>query len=88
MTLFIPANCHIALIIETYPLNQQPFGKYLSNTVDLLVDFSPVMVALLTCSCNREANTGRMPRTDTRHLTQTLVRLARQFLGVPTRRYT
>ena len=61
---------------------------YLADSVDFLVDLSTVMVALLTSSGDREGHTGWMPSSDTGDLTQTLVRLARQFLTMPTGGHT
>lgn len=58
------------------------------DTVDLLVDLCAVVVALLTGPGDGELNSARMPRTNTGNFTETLVRLARQLLCVPTRGYT
>lgn len=55
-----------------------------SNTVDLLVDLGTVMVSLLTGTSDGEGYTTWMPSSDTSDLTETLVCLAWQFLGVPT----
>lgn len=57
----------------------------LPNTVDLLVHFGSMVVALLTSSGNGEGNSAGMPCTDAGNLPQTLVRLTRQFFRVPTR---
>lgn len=60
----------------------------LSNAVDLLVHFSAVMVALLTSPSNCKLDTARMPGTNTSNLTETLVSLARQLLGMPSGSHT
>lgn len=56
----------------------------LTDPVDLLVHFCPVVVTLLTSTGNSEGNSARMPRTNASNLTQTLVCLPGKFLGVPT----
>jgi len=56
-----------------------------TDAVDLLVDLGTVEVALLTGTGHRKRDAGRMPRADTSNLAKTLVCLARQLAGVPTR---
>ena len=57
----------------------------ITDVVDLLVDLGTMMVSLLTGTGNGKLDAARMPGSNTSNLTKTLVRLARKFLGVPTR---
>lgn len=60
----------------------------LSNLVDLLVDFSSVVVSVLTSASNAEADTRWMPSTNTSDLAETLVSLSGKAGGSPTGGYT
>ena len=73
---------HFYLIFDVGTENDSR-DRYLSDSVDLLVYLCTVMVTLLTRSGYREANTSRMPSTNTRHLAQTFVRLTWQLLTIP-----
>merc|ERR1719411_1341594 len=55
----------------------------LSDSIDLLVDLSPVMVTLLTSSGHGVLDPARMPSSNTSDLSQTLVSLPGQLLCVP-----
>jgi hypothetical protein len=56
----------------------------LTNTVNLLVEFSTVEVTLLTGTGNSGRNTGRMPRSDTGNLTKTTMGLTGKTGDTPT----
>lgn len=56
----------------------------LTNTVDLVVDGSTVVVSHLSCTCNSPLHVTGVPGTNTGDLAQTLVCLARKLLGTPT----
>lgn len=60
----------------------------LANSIDFLIDFCAMVVALLTCSGNSVLHTTGMPSSNTSHFTQTLVSLPWQFLAVPSGCYT
>jgi len=54
-----------------------------SDSVDLLVDFSSVMVTILTSSGNAVSNSSWMPTSDTTDSSETSVGLSGQSLGSP-----
>jgi len=59
-----------------------------AQSVDLLVDFDSVVVALLTASSNGVADSRWMPSTNTGDLSETSMRLSRELLGAPSAGYT
>lgn len=59
-----------------------------TNSVDLLVHFGTMMITFLTSSGNCELDTRRMPSSNTSDLSETLVRLSGQLLGMPSRSHT
>jgi len=52
-----------------------------TNSVDLLVHFSSVVITQLTSSGNGESNSGRMPSSDTTNLSETSMGLSGESLG-------
>merc|ERR1711977_186040 len=56
----------------------------LSDLVHLLVELGTMVVTVLASTRHRELYTGRMPRTDTGNLAETLVGLARELGNTPT----
>jgi len=55
-----------------------------ADTVDFLVDFGTVEVAVLTCTSDGVGDTGRMPSSNTGNFAQTLVGFAWQTTCSPT----
>ena len=56
-----------------------------SDPVDLLIDFRPMMVALLSSASNSKLDSGWMPGADTCNFPETLMRLSGQLFTVPSR---
>jgi len=55
-----------------------------ANSVHLLVEFSTMMVSVLTSSRNTETDSGRMPSSDTGNLSETSVGLSGKSASSPT----
>jgi len=64
-----------SVVSTTFVLNTN------TNSVDLLVHFSSVVVTQLTGSGDGESNSGRMPSTDTTDLSETSMGLSGESLG-------
>lgn len=56
-----------------------------SDSINFLIDLSPMVIPFLTSSGYRELDTRRMPGTDTGYFSETFVCLPGQFLAVPSR---
>ena len=67
-------------MVTKYP---SPHSVTSTNPVDLLVDLSPVVVSLLSSPWHGELGPAWMPGSDTDNLTQTIVGLLGQLLGMP-----
>ena len=59
-----------------------------ADAIHLVVDRGPVVISILASTAHGPLHMARMPRTDTSHLPQSLVRLPRQLLGAPSPRHT
>lgn len=71
------------LLVGDIELGGTIVGILLSDSVNLLGDFSSVMESVLSSSWNSEGNSSRMPGSNTSNLSETLVSLSGQLLGSP-----
>jgi len=72
------------LLLSEISSSGRRVGSGAPESIDLLVDLRSMVVTILTSARHRPLNSRRMPRSDTRDLSEALVSFAGQFGGAPT----